>query len=837
MQAGTKEKMLSQLRLLGRKVSRARQYGNAAPLREARGIVCVMQSIVDHYFTPQEQEKYADVTAGLDQALKALPDGRDVTDLDTICQLMEEIIDYTEQQLDAERTKRLFMFLPYKASMWDSLESVWKAAWEQDDIEAIVMPIPYADRNSDGSCAEWHYEIDDYPDDVPVVDCRTIDLPSLHPDVIFIHNPYDDCNSVTSVDSAYYSNQLKKCCDILVYIPYFSTAGYMGDVQASCPAFANVDYIIAQSEEIAQLYDEAIPREKILPLGSPKFDKVLRLCADPPEPPAVWREKMKGRKVYFYNTSLGGMLQDTPRFLQKMKYVFQCFQQCPDACLLWRPHPLLESTFRSMRAKYYAEFQRLKDWFLQSDFGIYDDTPDVDKTVALADAYVGDIGTSITSLFGVSGKPIFALNNLLNREPEPDDWRGETILSVPKDRWMLTAHNQLYQSEDGHHFHFSCQLSEYTSGGQYGGVVPFEDRLYLCPLQAHDILVMKQGNIAKRISLPKLTSQPGLFSAALAVGPYIFLRPLRYPWLVRLDMRNDELTFLKGHYDEIVRQVGIEWLPGGWCVWHQEKLLIASPVDAHLLIVDVRTMETQSLDFPVNGYQGCMEIAYDPVADLVWLLPYAGMALIYWSPETGEWGVRELQHPGFICHHFPMDIECLLRPFSSAAFTRDKVILAPFWGNMPLAVDRQTGAAEEWPLPALIQRNRKSRNNYWLYYMNGLFLPDHDDRKYKYFDWIERRLYQMDFATGHCKEWEINIDPEEAARHSPGFNRIASWMRYGCEEGVFNTLPRFLRGEIRGQAFDREKQLAAFREVNASPDGDCGKKMVRFLMDKFAKKK
>lgn len=834
MQNSTKEKLASQLQMLARKVARARARQSAAPLHEAHGIVQIMQHISDAALTPHEQQKYGDIITGLDQAIAALPTNGQLAEIASICQLLDEIIAYTQKMLATERAKKIVMFLPYKASMWDSLESVWQAAKEQDDVEAIVMPIPYADRNPDGTCAEVHYELHEYPDYVPVVDCRTIDLPSLHPDVIFIHNPYDNCNSVTSVDSAYYSDQLKKCCNILVYIPYFSTAGYMGDVQASCPAFANVDYIIAQSEEIAQLYDEAIPREKILPLGSPKFDKVLRLCAAPPEPPVAWREKMAGRKIYFYNTSLGGMLQDTHRFLQKMKYVFHCFQQCPEACLLWRPHPLLESTFRSMRSEYYAEFQRLKDWFLQTDFGIYDDTPDVDQTVALSDAYVGDIGTSITSLFGVSGKPIFALNNLLNREPENADWRGETIINAPERNWMLTTHNQLYQAEDGHHFHFARRLSEYTSGMQYGAIVSYEDRLYICPFEAHDILVMRDGDIVKRIPLPKLTSQPGLFSAALKVGHYIFLRPLRYPCLVRLDMRNDELAFLKGHYDEIVRQVGVEWLPGGWCDWHQEKLLIASPVDAHVLIVDVETMETQSLEFNINGYSGCLAMAYDPVADLIWLLPYAGLALIYWNPLTGQWGAHELQQPDFICHHFPTGIECMLRPFSSAAFTQDKVMLAPCWGNMLLAVDRQTGAAEEWLLPAAMQHDKPSRNNYYLYYMNGLFLPDDGDMKYRYFDYGERRLYELDFATGSCQEAEISIDPEEAAQHSPGFGCIASWMRYGCEEGAFNTLPHFLRGQICGQPFDKEKQLAAFRDVNASADGDCGEKVIQFVLDRLA---
>ena len=39
--------------------------------------------------------------------------------------------------------RREVVFLPYKASMWDSLESVWMAAEEDEDCDAYVVPIPY----------------------------------------------------------------------------------------------------------------------------------------------------------------------------------------------------------------------------------------------------------------------------------------------------------------------------------------------------------------------------------------------------------------------------------------------------------------------------------------------------------------------------------------------------------------------------------------------------------------------------------------------------------------------------------------------------------------------
>lgn len=55
------------------------------------------------------------------------------------------------------------VFLPYKASMWDSLESVWRKYDADPEWRAKVVPIPYYDKNADGSFGEYHYEGNEYP--------------------------------------------------------------------------------------------------------------------------------------------------------------------------------------------------------------------------------------------------------------------------------------------------------------------------------------------------------------------------------------------------------------------------------------------------------------------------------------------------------------------------------------------------------------------------------------------------------------------------------------------------------------------------------------------------
>lgn len=111
------------------------------------------------------------------------------------------------------------------------------------------------------------------------------------------------------------------------------------------------------------------------------------------------------------------MLGNTETFLKKMRYVFDLFKGRKDACLLWRPHPLLESTFDSMRKDYKARYDALKEEFISENIGIYDETPDIESTIALSDAYIGDKGTSVTALFGAAGKPLFIFKNEINSLP------------------------------------------------------------------------------------------------------------------------------------------------------------------------------------------------------------------------------------------------------------------------------------------------------------------------------------------------------------------------------------------------------------------------------------
>lgn len=331
-------------------------------------------------------------------------------------------------------TRKEIVFLPYKASMWDSLESVWRAANEDEDCDAYVVPIPYYDKNPDGTVKEWHYEIDQYPKDIPVMDYRDYDL-NRRPDMIFIHNPYDEYNLVTSVHPLFYSGELKKYTDRLVYIPYFVLAEIEPTDRIALEnassfvrvkGVINADIVVVQSEKMRQCYIESMVQlqgeqtrslweKKILGLGSPKFDQAAAAKGADIELPDAWkahihREDGKRKKVIFYNTSVTALLKHREGMLKKMQRVFASFRELRDeVTLLWRPHPLIPATIESMCPQLQQDYRRLVEDYCTENYGIYDDSPLLERAIMVSDAYYGD-PSSVVQLCQSAGMPVMIQN-------------------------------------------------------------------------------------------------------------------------------------------------------------------------------------------------------------------------------------------------------------------------------------------------------------------------------------------------------------------------------------------------------------------------------------------
>lgn len=327
------------------------------------------------------------------------------------------------------------VFFPYKASMWDSLESVYLAAKKDPDCDVYCVPIPYFDLDVNHSFATMHYEGDEYPENIEITDWQVYNLKERKPDTIFIHNPYDEWNHVTSVHPRYYAKNLKQYTDNLVYIPYFildeidpENQEKVKNIEHFCtvPAVVYADKVFVQSKKMRQIYidvltetmgadTKAVWERKILGLGSPKTDKVLSTKKEDLSIPEEWLRIIKRpdgnwKKIVFYNTSVTTLLAYDKKMLCKMETVFQVFREHQETvALLWRPHPLIKATISSMRPQLLEHFERMEKEYKKAGWGIYDDTADMDRAIAISDAYYGD-ASSVVHLYRKTGKPIMIQN-------------------------------------------------------------------------------------------------------------------------------------------------------------------------------------------------------------------------------------------------------------------------------------------------------------------------------------------------------------------------------------------------------------------------------------------
>ena len=363
--------------------------------------------------------------------------------------LIKKTLDVFFQQIQDEKETYRVLFLPYKYSMWDSFESIFEAAKEDENCEAYVMPIPYYDKDQEGNFTEIHDESESYPDDVGIISWKDNQIDEIDPDVIFIHNPYDGNNRVTSIHPKYYTNKLVCKDRVVIYVPYY--VSYTEDEGISVfmgSAGYYTDYVIVQSEWYKEKFElemikHNIPKrwEKFIVLGNPKYDKIRGLTEYEYPLKDDWKEKIfdeSGNKKFtiLLDTTLEILLKKREKMLDKIGDVIDFLEKRDDLALIWRPHPLIEPTLRDMCPELVPEYKKLVDRCKNLDNCIFDDTNDMHTAIAWSDAFMGKYGSMI-ELYRVTKKPTIMLEIVEKANFESDGIYDEEGLKTKVSRCQV----------------------------------------------------------------------------------------------------------------------------------------------------------------------------------------------------------------------------------------------------------------------------------------------------------------------------------------------------------------------------------------------------------------
>jgi hypothetical protein len=451
---------------------------------------------------------------------------------------------------DGSFVKRKVVFMPYSAAMWDCMETIWRAARADSSCETYVVPIPYREKDSTGKINRESYDGEKFPAGVDIVSYKHFSLERERPDIVYIHNPYDGGNFITSVHPAYYSYNLKRYTRLLVYVPYFS-GNSIPESHLRLPVYAHMDFMVVFSDYMKEQMMESVPDDKLLVAASPKEERMHWLEEHREEItlPDTWRERIGSKKVVFLNTSISSILTYGIRSLKKMEDVFRSFSKQSETILIWRPHPLMRATLISMRPGLLERYDRLEAEFTDKQIGILDKTADANITVAISDAYIGEASSSIVNLFQSVGKPIFYTGIYPYYHWKSEEFRSVSFRDAYMEGdhiWFITDQNALLcrmERSDGMITvieHIADEQQDST--GRYSEITKIGEKIYMMPHLASGICVydLETAHVRKYYMRD---SRPLGFLHMIAHGQYLFLTPQQYPSLVRFDTERKEFAY------------------------------------------------------------------------------------------------------------------------------------------------------------------------------------------------------------------------------------------------------------------------------------------------------
>ncbi|MCL2718600.1 MAG: CDP-glycerol glycerophosphotransferase family protein [Lachnospiraceae bacterium] len=730
------------------------------------------------------------------------------------------------------------VFFPYKASMFDAFHSIWITAKEDPLCEPYVVPIPYYDKNEDGSFGKAYYEGGDFPDNVPVIDYKSYDIGTRQPDVIFIHNPYDNGNYVTSVHPDYYAERLRKFTELLVYSPYFVSFDVMNDTFAILPGTIFAHKILVQSDMLKKEYIKHYKsfekennivnqfgkvEDKFISLGSPKIDVILNEKFANHYIPDEWltlikNSNGKNKKIILYNTSIAALLTYEEKLLHKMKYVFDCFKNNDEVVLLWRPHPLSLSTLKSMRPELVNEYAEIVENYCFQGFGIYDDSSNLQRAILLSDAYYGDY-SSLIILYGMTGKPV-----MLQNVEETDISRKTMVSNFALDKegkgWGYEyLDDGLYQLD--FEKNIACYKAksntlmkineiEKSRDVRYQKIHIVGDYIICIPLYVGTFFIYNHvtGTVIKKIINEKYNFK------SYIDGGFGFISTVQYQnkiycfgYLSKAVVIIDTINFELSYHTKIYEKIGLVLFTNDFVKYplyisdstENGKILLLMRHCKHLISYSLITEEVEYLaSCPLLSK--CSWATMDEKH--VWFLTEKNDILFKWDYIENKITEYLFSNDGFL---LPNGVEII----SGIIDCGEYLLFFPFYYNTVLRFDKSIEKFSEcksFPVP---EDEENKIRKYFLKQKN-------DGRKVYAFAEFDKTIYEFDKVTEEVVAHEFVTDREgDRLYFADYFDEIYD-IAYETNVG---NIAEFFAASIKGI---NEKRKSNFLEYSINKDGTAG---------------
>lgn len=294
------------------------------------------------------------------------------------------------------------LFVAELGGKWDSMASVYKAFIERDDcdVDVVLEPVFREVKYTDGSTKrEVIYKDWLTPLGIKHILYDHYDMAKIRPDVTFLCQPYESCTlpMFWPVNIVKYSK--------LVYLTYGSAYSLHPDIQPAFDHFFRFNTerlswkIPCQSDQMKEHYQKYATNkgENVIATGIAKWDYPLGLSKERVSCPEEWKEKIKDRKVFLWNTHFtiskpeNGSKIFTPKGMEFLKI----FRENKDIALIWRPHPMTLTVLKMYTPQLLETYNKLVKIVSESDNMVYDTSEGYDAAFVWSDALITDISTMI----------------------------------------------------------------------------------------------------------------------------------------------------------------------------------------------------------------------------------------------------------------------------------------------------------------------------------------------------------------------------------------------------------------------------------------------------------
>lgn len=294
-------------------------------------------------------------------------------------------------------------FLPYKRSMWNSMESVYQECLNSG-IDAHCVPIPYYRMKHN---REIDYIDSDFEYFGAIAEPVDV-LNTLNPRFCAIHYQYNNQNNVTNMLKEFYTENIKERYNSeIVMLPYgLALNPIIQEHSHLAPGLVSVDYLFCDTEIdrincINAWKNYGIDySDRVFAFGSPKIDSILKLKRSIPE---EWQQAIGDRWVTLIINSLGPYINDP--FKKIEKYGQQIYDHIIQGhAIIFRPHPLLRTTIKSMRSDTEEAYDQFIQKISKMEHVIIDESEYLERALSAADYLVCD-PASILVMWKATGKP------------------------------------------------------------------------------------------------------------------------------------------------------------------------------------------------------------------------------------------------------------------------------------------------------------------------------------------------------------------------------------------------------------------------------------------------